>query len=130
MSLGQEVPGLAGKPRFGTVSIAAITYEVPTNTLNVASPAMTFYLAPEGVTNWKDQMAEKFGTLPSIPAGSTEPGNVMLEPGADATFARFAADLSRSFNFIAVSTIDVASGSPVPTGRIELKVTGMMSVSL
>ncbi len=130
MSLAQEVPGLADKPRFGTVSIAAITYEVPINTLNVASPEMVFYLAPDGITDWRDPMAEKFGTLPSIPAGGMDPGMVILEPGAEASFARFAGDLSKAFNFIATTTIDVPSGSPVPTGKIELSVTGKLSVAL
>jgi hypothetical protein len=134
MDLANEVPVLRDLPSFGSVSISRITYMVLTNTLNVASPEMEIFLAPAGVTDPDDPSAnppaKKFGTVPAIPAGSTEAGMVLLEGDAAATFQSFASDLAKPFNFIVRSRIDVPSGSPIPAGKIELSVTGRLAVSI
>jgi len=134
MDLGSEVPALRNIPSFGNVSISRITYTVPSNTLNVASPEMEIFLAPAGVMDPDDPSAnppaKKFGTVPSIPAGNTDPGMVILESDAATTFESFASDLAKPFNFILRSRIDVPSGTPIPSGKIELSVTGRVLVSI
>jgi hypothetical protein len=130
MDLGSEVPVLRDVPSFGSVTISRISYTVNSNTLNIPSPTMEIFLAPAGVTDPNDPSAKKFGTVPSIPAGSTDPGMVALEADAEATFESFAHDLGVPFNFIVRSTVDVPSGSPIPSGKIELVVTGRLSVSI
>ena len=133
IDLGREVPALRDVPSFGSVSISRITYKVQTNTLNIDSPPMELFLAPGGVTDPDDQTAnpppQRFGTIPSIPAGNTDPGMVELAPGAPGIFESFASDVSKPFNFIMRAFVDVPSGSPIPSGKIDLEVSGRLSVS-
>ena len=128
VNLSSEVPDLAGATSLVDLRIEHIDYKVPSNTLNVDVPPMALYLAPAGVTDPNDTRAVKFGTLPLIPAMSTSPGRVTLEPGANAAFASFAADPSMPFAFIGATTIKIPSGSPTPTGAIQIVVSGQLSV--
>jgi hypothetical protein len=128
MNLGQESPQLAGKSSFANLSIKQISYAVDSNSLNIDVPPVIIYLAAEGVTD--PAQATKFGTVPAIAAGKTPSGNVVLESNAAATFSSVAHDLSKPFNFIAATTVDVPSGSPTPSGAIQITVAGMLSASL
>jgi hypothetical protein len=126
INLAQEDARLANRPSFGDLSIASISYRVPENSLNVTIPEIVLTLTDIGGTR-----SRKFGTIPSIPAGTTvASGNVILEPGAEGIFSEFASDLSKPFKLIGTTTIDVPSGSAAPTGRITVQVTGSLSVSL
>jgi hypothetical protein len=130
MNLGQEVPQLQGAVGLSNLSINQISYTVMDNTLNVDLPPVILYLAPSGVSDPNDASAKKFGTVPSIAAGSTPAGTVTLEPDAAATFSSFTHTLSMPFNLIASTVVHVPSGSPVPSGKIDLSVTGKLSASL
>jgi len=130
MNLGQQVPQLQGAVGLGNVSINQISYTVVDNSLNIDLPPVTLYLAPNGVTDPNDPNAKKFGTVPTIAAGSTPMGSVMLESDAAATFASFTHTLSTPFELIAATTVHVPSGTPVPSGKIDMNVTGRLSASL
>jgi hypothetical protein len=130
MNLGQEVPQLQGAAGLGNLSINQISYTVADNSLNVDLPPVTLYLAPSGVSDPNDASAKKFGTVPAIAAGTTPAGTVTLEPDAAATFSSFTHTLSMPFNLIASTVVHVPSGSPVPSGKIDLSVTGKLSASL
>jgi hypothetical protein len=130
MNLGQEVPQLQGAVGLGNLSINQISYTVMDNTLNIDLPPVTLYLAPSGITDPNDASAKKFGTVPAIAASTTPSGTVMLEPDAAATFSSFTRTLSMPFNLIATTVVHVPSGSPVPSGKIDLSVTGRLSASL
>ena len=128
VNFSAEVPDLAGATSLVDLRIEHIDYAVPSNTLNVDVPPLSLYLAPAGVTDPNDASAVKFGTLPVIPAMSTAPGRVMLEPTANASLASFAANPSMPFAFIGATTIKVPSGTPIPTGAIQIVVSGQLSV--
>ena len=128
VNFSAEVPDLAGATSLIDLRIEHIDYAVPSNTLNVDVPPLSLYLAPTGVTDPNDASAVKFGTLPVIPAMSTAPGRVMLEPTANASLASFAANPSMPFVFIGATTIKVPSGTPIPTGAIQIVVSGQLSV--
>ncbi len=115
---------------LANVTINRISYTVNSNSLNTDLPPATIYLAAHGVTDPSDPSAKKFGTVPSIPAGTTPTGNVNLEPDAAATFSSFTRDLSMPFNLIVKATLDVPSGAPVPSGAVQITVTGQLSASL
>ena len=115
---------------LANISINRISYTVDSNSLNTDLPPAIIYLAPHGVTDPNDTSAKKFGTVPSIPAGTTPTGNVNLEPDAAATFSSFTRDISMSFNLIVQETLDVPSGAPVPSGAVQITVTGQLQASL
>jgi hypothetical protein len=130
LNLGQQVPQLQGAVGLGNLTINQISYTVLDNTLNIDLPPVTLFLAPNNVTDPNDPTAKKFGTVPSIAAMSTPMGTVMLESDAAATFSSFTKSLSTPFNLIATTTVHVPSGSPTPSGKIDMTVTGRLSASL
>jgi hypothetical protein len=130
LNLGQEVPQLASATSLANLSISQITYSVDSNTMNVDLPPAVIYLAPSDVTDPTDTRAKRFGTVPVIPAGTTPTGSVSLEPDATTTFGAFTHDLRTPFNLILTTTVDVPSGSPIPSGAVQITVTGKMSASL
>jgi hypothetical protein len=130
MNLGQQVPQLQGASGLGNLSINQISYVVADNTLNLDLPPVVLFLAASGVSDPTDPSARKFGTVPAIAAGTTPAGTVTLDPDAAATFASFTRTLSSPFSLIATTTLHVPSGSPTPSGKIDISVTGSLSASL
>jgi hypothetical protein len=130
LNLGQQVPQLQGAVGLGNVTINQISYTVVDNSLDIDLPPVTLFLAPNGVTDPNDPGAKKFGTVPAITDMSTPMGTVMLESDAASTFASFTHTLSTPFNLIATTTVHIPSGTPVPSGKIDMNVTGRLSASL
>jgi hypothetical protein len=109
------------------ITIKRISYSVDANTLDVDLPDVILYMAPQGVTDPADSRAQKFGTLPAIPAMTRPAGDVVLEPNAAQVFNTFTHDIQSPFTFIAGTTLKV---SKAPTGKIDLTVSGMLAASL
>ena len=129
VDLSNVDPRLMTAKSLANITINRISYTVDSNSLNTDLPPAIIYLAPHGVTDPSDMSAKKFGTVPSIPAGTTPTGNVNLEPDAAATFSSFTRDLSMSFNLIVQETLDIPSGAPVPSGAVQITVTGKLQAS-
>jgi hypothetical protein len=126
VNLAQEVPQLASHnyQSLADVFIDNITYMV-TSTLNIDLPEITLYLAPDGAT--QASQGQKFGTVPPTPHMSMHSGDVMLESDAQTTFKTYAQDVTTPFTFIATTTVVVAGGTPVPSGKCDVAVTGKIS---
>jgi hypothetical protein len=130
MNLGSEAPALGNVTGTVDITVDRINFNVTTNTLNVDLPPISLYMAPMGVTDPGDPQAMLFGTVPSVPAGQTTTGQVQLSSNSGAVFKNFTRDVSKPFNFIAATTVTVASGAGVPSGRVVFSVTGRLSASL
>lgn len=133
VNLAMQVPALSSFPghALSSVTISSITYSVSNNSFNDDLPALTLYLAPNGVTDPNDPSALKFGTTAPIPAG-TDPTNqrVTLVSNAATILSMFTANISTPFNIIAATTVVIAAGTNVPKGAITLSVTGTISAQL
>jgi hypothetical protein len=121
------MPSLSSYTSLVSISISSIKYTVRSNTLNVDVPPLSIYLAPNGVTDPTDSRAQLFGTVPTIPAGSTPTGNVQLVSNAASVFQMFTSNLSTPFEIITAATVVIGAGTPVPTGAITIAVTGAIS---
>jgi len=132
INLAMQVGALATFPGHSLldVTIGSITYQVSENTLNVDLPPMEIYLAPDGVTDPHDSRATLFGTVPSIPAGTTPSGAVQKTSNADAVFEMYTKNVSTPFNVIGATTVVIAPGTPVPTGHIKVIVGGTVTAQL
>jgi hypothetical protein len=126
MDLKKDAAQVAQYSSLANITIDRIGYDV-VSTANIDIPEMSIYLAPLGVTSPDDPQAVKFGTVGTIPAGATTSGEVVKEPNADATFAAFAADLTTAFNFIAATTVTWVSGTPVPSGTVDITISGRVA---
>jgi hypothetical protein len=126
MNLGMEVDQLSGYTGFVNIKIKRISYEIPSNTLNIDLPDVLLYLGPQGATKPTDTGVKMFGTLPAISAMSTTPGDVVLVSNAAAVLASFTSDIKAPFTFIAATTLQVTHS---PTGKIDLKIAGELAIS-
>ena len=131
VNLKDEVPQLQNvdKQYLINVSISQIRYSV-SNSLNVDLPPVELYIAPADVTSLADSRAQKFGTVPVLQAMTSGDDMVDLEPGSDVVFANYAHEFGTPFNFIAAATVVVASGSPIPHGKVVITITAQVTASL
>jgi hypothetical protein len=122
-NLAQEAPKLAGLTGYLNIKIKRISYQVPTNTLNVDLPDIELFMA----SSTSDPSPMKFGTLPAIAAGMMTSGDVVLEQNAGTVFATYTHDISVPFAFIAKTTVKT---SRAPTGKIDMTISGTLAASL
>jgi hypothetical protein len=127
----QKVDLNADNPELATVSkepivkvtIDSITYTVTENSLNVATPEMTVYVAPMSVMSPSDAMAQTVGTIPEVPAMTTVgSANMMFTPDGKQNLVTIMGSYMTPFNVIVGSTIVLKSGDPVPTGKLTAEV--------
>jgi hypothetical protein len=139
VSLWQAVDLVAEKPELATinnqplvgVSIDKLEYQVTENSLNVATPPMSMYIAPATVMAPGDPQAQLIATIPPIPAGAIQPlMPVTLTADGKAQLAKFMGDYKTPFNIIVGAQIDVKMGDVVPMGRLGAKVLVTAHASL
>lgn len=123
--LANEAEELATIDQMAVISVTvdAIAFEIEANTLNVATPPLTVYIAPIGVTDPSDNRAEAIGTILSIPAGFTGTGQVDVTATGELTLERYMSDFRTPFIIIVGGTADIVAGSPVPSGMLTGNVT-------
>jgi hypothetical protein len=129
VSLYQGVDLLMEKPELQSINdepvikveIDSVTWEVTSNTLNVATPPMTVFVAPMSVMDPASPDARAVGTIDAV-----GPGEVTDGPRQIAFTATGKADLIAAmstfktpFNVIVGSTIVVTSGTPFPQGKLD-----------
>lgn len=129
VGLYQPIDLLAEKPELKSindepvikVTIDSVTYEVTTNSLNIATPEMTVYVAPKSVMNPKDPMAKSIGTIPAVPAGetTTAPQAIVFTATGKAELVSIMSTFKTPFNVLVGSTLVVNAGTPVPTGKLD-----------
>ncbi len=113
-----ELEEIEGQPLV-SITIKRIAYEVTENTMNVATPAMTVYVAAEGVMSPDDAGAEAIGVVPAVPAGTTvEVKDIELTATGRETLAGYMKEYSQPFNIIIGTDIDIHAGDVVPTGKL------------
>jgi hypothetical protein len=103
------------------VSIDSVTYEITTNTLNVATPEITLYVAPMTVIKPTDPMAQAIGTIMPVPAGqtTTSPQSIMFTDAGKAELVNIMSTFKTPFNVLVGSSLVVKSGQPVPMGKLD-----------
>jgi hypothetical protein len=114
------------------VTVGAVHYWIPSNTLNFPTPTMDVWVGSQSVQKETDPGALKLGTVPSLPAGqvtacrSGSPGkqdsycDMPILPDGQAGLAMLAKDYKVPFNVLVVSHVAVKGGDPVPSGKLDL----------
>jgi hypothetical protein len=133
--LGAERPELQqieGQPLV-EVRIDRVYYSVDENSLDVHSPPLSVYVAPEGIMSPDDAETQKIGTMPSVPAMTTiDEADIELTPeGKDRLAARMK-DYDTPFNLIVASEVTIQAGDKLPHGRMVtvVKATAVASTGL
>jgi len=133
--LGAERPELQqieGQPLV-EVRIERVYYTVRENSLDMASPPLTVYVAPEGIMSPDDSEAQAIGTIPSVAAMTTvdEADVELTADGKDVLAARMK-DYDTPFNLIVGSELTIQAGDKLPRGRMVtvVKATAVASTGL
>lgn len=133
--LGAERPELQqieGQPLV-EVRIERVYYTVEENSLDVDSPPLTVYVAPEGIMSPDDGQAQEVGTIPSISAMTTvEDADVELTTEGKQRLAAFMKEYDTPFNLIVGSELIIQAGDTLPHGRMVtvIKATAVASTGL
>jgi hypothetical protein len=117
-----ELRDLANEPVV-EVAIDAIEYGVTANTLTVATPPFTVFVAPSTTTSPGDPEARPIGTIPVVPAGTlVARTSVALTADGQATLSRFMSEYMTPFNILVGAQLVVGMGDPVPAGALTAEI--------
>lgn len=131
VSLAQAVNLVMDKPELKSindqpaikVTIDSVTYEVKTNSLTVATPEITIYVAPISVTSVKanDASITAIGTIDPVAAGATttSPQPIKFTARGKAALVNIMSSFKTPFNVLVGSSIVVTTGQPIPTGKLD-----------
>jgi hypothetical protein len=114
-----EINTVANEPVV-QVSIDAIAYQITQNTMNVATPEFTVYVAPSTIMTPGNPEAKPIGTIPSVPAHMTQgETSIVLDEAGQANLAAYMGDYMTPFNIIVGAEIDVGENDTVPDGTLN-----------
>jgi len=132
VALSQGVNLLDEKPELAqiedqplvSVTIDRMWYEVSENTLNVGTPQLMLYVAPEGVTSPGDAQAVPVGTVAPIPAATLrDETDIGFVEGGEAALKQFMKDYKTTFRVIVGGEITLSAGDDMPTGSLTATVS-------
>jgi hypothetical protein len=125
VDLGMEQPELntINNEPIIKVTIDSLQYEVTSNTLNVATPPLTIYVAPMSVMDPKDPQAKTVATVDPVPAGMTVTlKDLTYTDTGKQNLVDTMGNYKNPFNVIVGSTLTLAAGDMVPTGKLDATV--------
>jgi|HubBroStandDraft_6_1064221.scaffolds.fasta_scaffold38856_3 hypothetical protein len=106
-----------------TVTVDSVQYEVVDNTLSIATPPITVYVAPMSATLPTDSGVTAIASIEPVAAKAvvaTE--NLSFLDGGQAALTAAMSDFKDPFNVIVGATITLAAGDPLPTGKLDATV--------
>ncbi|MSP15408.1 MAG: hypothetical protein EXR73_02135 [Myxococcales bacterium] len=105
------------------VTVETIAFKVTENTLNVATPELTVYLAPIDVTDASDERAEPVGLIPSMQGGEVGTFTVGFTATGRDVLELYMGNFRTAFNVIVGGKTTIAAGTLVPMGKLVGAVT-------
>jgi hypothetical protein len=106
-----------------TITVDSVQYQVTDNTLNIATPPITVYVAPMSATQPSDPGVTAIATIQPIAAKAlVATANLDFVDGGQAALASAMSDFKDPFNVIVGSTITLSAGDPLPTGKLDATV--------
>ncbi len=132
VALSQGVNLLDEKPELAqiedqplvTVTVDRVWYQVSENTLNVGTPQLTMYVAPESVMDPGDSQAVPVGTIAPIPAATLrDETDMVFVDGGEEALKQFMKDYKTTFRIIVGGEITLRAGDPMPMGSLTATVS-------
>jgi hypothetical protein len=121
--LRDDGQGFAALDGIGAeITIDEVSFEIVTNTLNVATPELSIYLAPVTVADISDGRARWIGSVSPIPPGARGTRTVTFTPEGRAHLQSFVDAYLTPFNLLVVTRVSVRAGELVPAGMVVGKV--------
>jgi hypothetical protein len=99
------------------------------NMIGADLPPVDVFVAPAGVNSSEgNDQVKLLVSLPRTAAGTKAEETVALTPDAQKAFSDRALNLEMPFNLIAGTDVIVRSGTPLPNGKVDITVTGRVTV--
>jgi hypothetical protein len=136
--------------RFGisAATIKKVAYWVANNTLNVATPPIQIFVAPEAAKDQNDPDARLLGTVAPLPArsrtcadthdGDGDPAapsgspvcDVSLNSDGATQLESYVANYKTPFQVIVHATVTAHGGDPIPSGMIDFSVRPTATIGI
>lgn len=123
IDLTKDAPALqqvdASSHALLSVTVDDVSYEITANTLDVATPPLTIYVAPGSIVDPAD--ATPVGTVAAIPAmaeTSSAQSVIFVDGGKDA-LTEAMSSFKSPFNILVGATIMITAQDPLPTGKLD-----------
>lgn len=125
VDLAKDVPALSSIKGsiLSDVTVTRLDLTIA-NSMNVMLPPVTLYVAPANVTSASDGSARQVAVVPAKPPGYTGMEQIPLDAAAQAAIADFVRDFQTPFNIIAATDVVLSSGTPLPSGKLDVTVSG------
>ena len=117
-----ELAEIASKP-IASVTVESIAFRIKENTLNVPTPPLELYLAPQGVSDPASDEAEHIGTLAPVAVATTGEVELELSESGRAKMSEYMKDYKTPFTVIVAGDAALQAGQPVPAGKMKGVVT-------
>lgn len=103
------------------VEVDDVLYLVAQNTLNLMTPEIGVYVAPMSVMDPTDPQAKKIGTIPALAEMEQIPvaRTMTFTTDGRANLKAAMGNFKTPFNVIVGSTLTIAAGTPLPSGRLD-----------
>ncbi|MDQ3037476.1 MAG: hypothetical protein M3Y87_34090 [Myxococcota bacterium] len=109
--------------RVETIEVLEARYEIVSNTITIDVPEIEIFWGPEGANDVDPAMGVVLlGVVPPIPARSSVPGMVALDPAGVGALSDYLVGTSRRVRFFARTRVDLAPGGAYPEGSIQATV--------
>jgi hypothetical protein len=102
------------------VSIDSVTYEVPSNSLNVDTPMLDVYIAPLSAVDPSNAGTQLIGTIPPVTRMTTvgtQP--LMFTATGKAALVNIMSMFKTPFNVLVASKLVVRAGEMLPMGKLD-----------
>jgi hypothetical protein len=143
-----SLPSEAVQFGIDSVTIDKIEYWVASNTLNLATPPVDLWVAPDTAKDINDPAAVKLGTVAPLPAKSSTCADPMDTQGDTAAMGHAVCDvpltdagtmalqqyiknyMKAPFQIFVHATLTAPGGSPMPAGMLDLYVRPSVTLSI
>jgi hypothetical protein len=106
------------------VVVDTIQYAITENTLDIATPPLVLYVAPENVMDPADMLAVEIGTIQSVAPMTTVPvTELAMTPAGHDRLVQAMTDFRTPFNIMVGAEIRLTMGDTIPTGRLTTSMT-------
>jgi hypothetical protein len=108
-----------------SVTVETVTFKVNENTMNVATPPLDLYMAPQGVLDVNSADAVHIGSVESVVPGQTGAVPIDFTAEGKAAMEMFMSSYQTPFTVIVSGNATMSAGAPVPQGKLS----GVVSVT-
>ena len=128
VDISQKVQSQTSASALSKVSFNYMLYKVEQNTLTFDTPEITVYVGPNTANTTADSGVVKFATIDSIPKGQTPDGQLPATSAGKTALSEFVKNYKTPFKFFVKADLRFPSGSPLPKGKLSLKVNGYFQI--